>query len=194
MAMRKFVRRFSSASLDMAPQGKKDGRERSVSELVESSESVKISPDSNLEYLGYTYVKDARSLREIQTAIRTVKQTSLNRDHWVGLVVKAGMLLVQDTTGEMLIMSSVACIAQCVCELNRALNDCLAVTFSSGHNAKQCHVFQAKSAREVSRVYRNFFLTLNCIRNIMGESIIGAISNNKHNRCKSNNKHNRCNK
>ena len=152
MAMRKFVRRFSSASLDMVPQGKKDSRDRSVSELVESSESVKISPDSNLEYLGYTYVKDARSLREIQTAIRTVKQTSLNRDHWVGLVVKAGMLLVQDMTGEMLIMSSVACIAQCVCELNRALNDCLAVTFSSGHNAKQCHVFQAKSAREVSRL------------------------------------------
>jgi hypothetical protein len=155
MAMRKFVRRFSSASLDMAPQGKKDGRERSVSELVESSESVKISPDSNLEYLGYTYVKDARSLREIQTAIRTVKQTSLNRDHWVGLVVKAGMLLVQDTTGEMLIMSSVACIAQCVCELNRALNDCLAVTFSSGHNARQCHVFQAKSAREASELVHN---------------------------------------
>ena len=153
MAMRKFVRRFSSASLDIASHGKKDNRERSVSELVESNESLKISPDSTLEYLGYTYVKDARSLREIQTAIRTVKQTSLNRDHWVGCAVKTGMLLVQDmSSGEMLLMSSVACIAQCVCELNRALNDCLAVTFSSGHNAKQCHVFQAKSPREVSYI------------------------------------------
>ena len=150
MAMRKFVRRFSSASLDLAPTGKKESRDRSASELVESTESAKISPDSTLEYLGYTYVKDARSVREIQTAIRTVKQTSLNRDHWVGMAIRAGVLVVQDTTGEMLIMSSVACIAQCVCELNRAINDTLAITFSSGHNSKQCHVFQAKSAREVS--------------------------------------------
>ena len=156
MAMRKFVRRFSSASLDMAPAGKKDNRERSVSELVESTESIRISPDSGLEYLGYTYVKDARSVREIQMAIRTVKQTSLNRDHWVGLAVRAGMLVVQDTSGEMLIMSSVACIAQCACELNRVLNDCLAITFGSGHNAKQCHVFQARSPREVSQLSLNF--------------------------------------
>ena len=150
MAMRKFVRRFSSASLDLPPSGKKDSRERSASELVESSDSAKISPETNLEYLGYTYVKDVRSLREIQTAIRTVKQTSLNRDHWVCLEVKSGVLVVCDQRGETLIMSSIGCIAQCVCELNRALNDCLAITFSSGHNAKQCHVFQAKCAREVN--------------------------------------------
>ena len=147
--MKKFVRRFSSVSLDLPPPVKKDGRERSVSEVVESTESAKSSTRTNLEYLGYTYVKDARSLREIQTAIRTVKQTSLKKSHWVNFTVKAGMLSVYETTGETLIMSSVACIAQCACELNRALNDCLAVTFSSGHNAKQCHVFHARSAREV---------------------------------------------
>lgn len=150
MAMRKFVRRFSSASLDIPASGKKDPRDRSVSELVESTESIKINPKSNLEYLGYTYVKDTRSLKEIQTAIRTVKQTSLNRNLWVNLTIKSGMISVHDTTsGETIVMSSIACIAQCVCELNRAWNDCLAITFNSGHNAKQCHVFQAKSAREV---------------------------------------------
>ena len=120
MAMRKFVRRFSSASLDLQPgTGKKDSRDRSVSELVESTDSVKTATETNLEYLGYTYVKDARSVREIQTAIRTVKQTSLNRDNWISLDVKAGMLLVHDGDGDTLIMTSVACIAQCVCELNR---------------------------------------------------------------------------
>lgn len=149
--MKKFVRRFSSASLDLPQPGKKSSRDRSVSELVESTESVRSVSHSDLEYLGYTYVKDPRSLREIQTAIRTVKQTSLNRNHWVQLVVKSGMLSVHETNGEALIMSSVACIAHCACELNRVLNDCLAITFASGHNAKQCHVFQARSAREVRK-------------------------------------------
>lgn len=150
MAMRKFVRRFSSASLDLAPHGKKENRERSSSELVESPDgAAKINPRTSVEYLGYTYVKDPRSTREIHTAIRTVKQTSLNRDHWVYVIVNGGMLTVYDALGETLIMSSVACIAQCVCELNRQFSDCLAITFSSGHYAKQCHVFQAKSSREV---------------------------------------------
>ena len=159
MAMRKFVRRFSSVSLDLPPPGRKDGRERSSSELVGSTESTRYDPRTNLEYLGYTYVEDPRSLREIQTAIRTVKQTSLNRNHWVNLTVKSGMFSVYETTGETLIMSSVACIAQCGCELNKGLSDCLAVTFSSGHNAKQCHVFQARSAREVSRTLSVGFLS-----------------------------------
>lgn len=147
--MRKFVRRFSSASLDMPQHAKKENRERTSSELVDSSESVKLHPRTNMEYLGYTYVKDPRSAREIHTAIRTVKQTSLNRNHWIYIVINSGMLSVYETNGDSLIMSSVACIAQCVCELHRQLSDCLAITFSSGHNAKQCHVFQAKSTREV---------------------------------------------
>ena len=147
--MRKFVRRFSSASLDLPPPGKREMREKSSLQLVTSTAE---STSCSLEYLGYTYVKDARSLREIQTAISTVKQTSLNRDLWVSFTVKAGMLSVYETTGETLITSSVACIAQCVCELNRSRNDCLAISFSSGHNSKQCHVFQAKSARQVSSI------------------------------------------
>lgn len=151
MAMRKFVRRFSSASLDLPQPGKKNPRDRTTSEFVESTDSMRSVSHSELEYLGYTYVKDPRSLREIQTAIRTVKQTSLNRNHWVVLTVKSGILTVFETSGEPLITSSVACIAHCVCELNRVLNDCLAITFSSGHNAKQCHVFQAHSAREVRK-------------------------------------------
>ena len=147
MAMKKFVRRFSSTSLDLPHATRKDPR---GSDLVSSTELSKGYPRTNLEYLGYTYVKDPNSIREIHTAIRTVKQTSLSRNHWVNLAVKSGMLTVYETTGETLIMSSVGCIAQCVCELSRALNECVAITFSSGHNSKQCHVFQARSSREVS--------------------------------------------
>ena len=167
MAMKKFVRRFSSASLEVPYTVKKDARDRTGSDLVSSTELHKGWPRSNLEYLGYTYVKDPHSVREINTAIRTVKQTSLSRNHWVNLSVKSGMLTVYETTGETLIMSSVACIAQCVCELSRALNECLAITFSSGHNSKQCHVFQARSSREVS-----FFNLRHCHYLCMGPRVV----------------------
>ena len=160
MAMKKFVRRFSSASLDL-PNVRKDSRDRSASELVSPSELAG-HPRTNLEYLGYTYVKDPHSIREIHTAIRTVRQTSLSRNHWVNLSVKSGMLTVYETTGETLIMSSVACIAQCVCELSRALSECLAITFSAGHNSKQCHVFQARSSREVSAMQGSLVVRKYC--------------------------------
>ena len=149
--MRKFVRRFSSTSLEVPYPGKhsKGGRERSISELYEAPQ-VSRGPRANLEYLGYTYIDDPKSVREIQSAIRTVKQTSLTHNHWVSLSLKSGTIKVVETTGETLITSSVTCIAQCVCELNRGFGDCLAITFTAGHNAKQCHVFQAKSTKEVS--------------------------------------------
>ena len=31
-------------------------------------------------------------------------------------------------------------------------SDCLAISFSTGHYAKQCHAFQSKSSREVSHM------------------------------------------
>lgn len=161
MAMRKFVRRFSSSSLEIPPSERSsdgESRERSISELYTSDLGVppltgsggKSGPRANVEYLGYTYVNDPKSAGEIQTAIRTVKQTSCTRDHWVHLSVKSGAITVHESTGELVLMSSVGCVSQVSCELSRGPNDCLAVTFSSGHNSKQCHVFRTRAAREVS--------------------------------------------
>ena len=168
MAMKKFVRRFSSTSLDMSygavsggnggsSGGNKlltppRGRDRSTSEFYEPPKEIKSSPPQlSLEYLGYTYVEDPRSPREIQSAIKTVKQTSVTHNHWVSVALSSVAITITEATGALLITCPLGCVSQCVSELNRGFSDCIAMSFSGGHHSKQCHVFQARTSKEVRR-------------------------------------------
>ena len=165
--MKKFVRRFSSTSLDMSygavsggngggSGGNKllktpRGRDRSTSELYEPPKDLKSSPYPSLEYLGYTYVEDPRSPREIQSAIKTVKQTSVTHNHWVSVSLSSVAITITEATGALLITCPLGCVSQCVSELNRGFSDCIAMSFSGGHHSKQCHVFQAHTSKEVRK-------------------------------------------
>ena len=99
-------------------------------------------------YMGYAHIDEPKSGKEIQATIRNVRQ-SMNIHKAVLFQHRNGTLNVSESSGEKLLVFPLHCIAHCTHDMNRGSSDCLAVTFSSGHYAKQCHVFQAMSSREV---------------------------------------------
>ena len=84
-------------------------------------------------------------------ALQTVKQTS-REQQVVQVKCRGTELSVVDAKDEQLLACSLLSVAQCVQETTHGFSDCIAVVFSSGAWAGQCHVFQAKSPREVCTV------------------------------------------
>lgn len=147
-----FGRRRSSSSLDPSQPGKphwKVFRVRSESDSVFEEHnlprmhSLDSKREQSLYYMGYVHIDDLRSAREIQSAIRTVRYSTTARK-MVKVTQQNGFLSVSDSNGDKLLEPALHCIH----DLHQLL-DCLAVTFASGSFAKQCHVFQASSNREV---------------------------------------------
>ena len=90
---------------------------------------------------------DPKSIRELQAVIKTIRHTAATHKQ-VKLSyrdLKSHSLSVTDGDGEKLLISALHCIQ----DINRGSGDCVAVTFAAGPLAKQCHVFQARSSREV---------------------------------------------
>lgn len=101
-----------------------------------------------LLYHGYSTMTELRSQPEAMAALKTVKQTSCEQQV-VQIKCRGTELSVVDAKDEQLLSCSLLSVAQCVQETTHGFSDCIAVVFSSGAWAGQCHVFQAKSPREV---------------------------------------------
>ena len=144
-------RSSSTASVDLPPTSKppsKGLRKRSISEVFDhfhrdsspSRESVQ-----TVCYMGFAQIEDPKSVKEIQGVIKTVRETTVAQKP-VKFIYKDGLLTVLEMGSERLLVCPLSHIAQCA----HGFSDCFAIAFSGGHYGKQCHVFQAKSSREVS--------------------------------------------
>lgn len=175
--MKRFVRRLSSASIEHPPRhnsagslSSRDGgrRRRAVlgSRAVHSRSSSEIfNPysDSSLGYhghrddsehvvfyLGFSHIDDPKSSKDIQAVVRTVRHT-MTAHKAVSIQFEEGMLTIYEQSGEKLLVTPLRSVAHSAHDILKGSTDCLAVTFRSGRYAKQCHVFQANTSREVSR-------------------------------------------
>ncbi len=172
--MKRFVRRLSSASIEHAPRHNSSGslssrdggrqrkavlggrryHSRSSSEIYtlyvdSSSPGYRDDSEHVVYYLGYSVIEDPKSNKEIQAVVRTVRHT-MTAHKAVRLQFEEGMLTIYEYSGEKLLLTPLRSIAHCTNDVTKGSNDCLVVTFRSGRYAKQCHVFQANSSREVS--------------------------------------------
>ena len=144
-------RSSSTASEDLPSPSKppsKGLRTRSISDVFDhfhrdSSPSREGIP--TVCYMGFAQIDDPKNAKEIQGIIKTVKETTMAQKP-VKFTYKDGLLSVLEMSSERLLVCQLFHIAQCV----HGFSDCFAVAFSGGHYGKQCHVFQAKSSREVS--------------------------------------------
>ena len=151
-AIGKFVRRMSNASIDLhhhhrRPQRsslREHGHKRSHSDTGNSF--PREAPGYHVvHYMGYAHIEDPKSFREAQAAIKHVLAS--NPAHrLIKLLHPDGTMVILDSDGERLFFTELVCVQDVV----RGYGDSIAVTFSSGRYAKQCHVFQAHSSREVS--------------------------------------------
>ena len=101
-----------------------------------------------LLYLGHAVLNDSRASEELAVAVMQVKQTS-NAQKVVQILCQANQLYVKEGDKE-IISSPFTNISQCVQHTEQGFNDCLGLVFNSGPWFKQCHVFQAKTSKEVS--------------------------------------------
>lgn len=102
-----------------------------------------------LLYLGSNSIVELRSQRDALASIHIVKQTS-HTQRPVQLLCKGVDLRVMGQEDEELLTCSLINLVQCVHHSAQGFSDCVGLVFSSGPWALQCHVFQAKSPREVS--------------------------------------------
>ena len=151
ITMWKFKLKGRSFSVDPPPASKsspKGGRKRSISDMFEihraASPSQERVQDVCYNYMGFATIEDPKSSKELQMAIRTVKETTLAQKP-VKLVFQDGSLNVLEMNAERILACPLSYIVQCV----HGSSDCFAVVFGGGHYGKQCHVFQANSSREV---------------------------------------------
>ena len=100
-----------------------------------------------LRYLGYSCIDDPRSTRDVQESITAVRESNA-ADKVVQLSFHKDSLVVLEGT-EKLLHSPLHSVYHCAQDTKGS--SCFGVTFGSGHYMKQCHVFQAKSDREVRR-------------------------------------------
>ena len=147
-----FARRSSSSSLDPPPKERPKGlRDRSISEILDShysSSSTRNERDGFekvVHYLGYIYIDDPKSAKEVNGAIKAVRLSTVT-PYLVKIAERDGSFSVTNADGEKLLISPMHCIY----DANKGKSECFAVAFISGRYAKQCHVFQARSSREVS--------------------------------------------
>lgn len=101
-----------------------------------------------LLHLGHSTMTDLKSQKEALSTVQFVKQTS-REQRPVQIRCRGTEVTVTDSREEQLLACSLLSVAQCVQETVHGFSDCIAVAFSSGAWAGQCHVFQAKSPREV---------------------------------------------
>ena len=155
-AIGKFVRRLSNTSLEAAPgsisgsgRKRKSRHKRSFSDLAQGDDPCACPTHEGslhvVQYLGFAHVEDPKSMREAQAVIKSVR-TSSSAHQQVRLLCQDYSLVVLETDGDQLLVSPLFCVQEVV----RSLGDSVAVTFASGRYATQCHVFQARSSREVS--------------------------------------------
>ncbi len=174
--MKRFVRRLSSASIEQPPRnystgsllskgegsrrkkislGSKPFHSRSSSEIfnpyLDSSPGYRDVHEHIVYYLGYSYIEEPKSSKEIQAVAKTVRHT-MTAHKAVRMQFEDGMLTIHEHNGEKFLVSPLRSIAHSTHDIMKGSNDCIAVTFRSGRYAKQCHVFQAHSSREVSYI------------------------------------------
>ena len=140
-----------SLSVDPPPASKppsKGGRKRSISDLFEihraSSPSQDRFQDVYYSYMGFATIEDPKNSKELQVAIRTVKENTLAQKP-ARLALQDGSLNVLEINAKRILACPLFYVVQCV----HGSSDCFAVVFGGGHYGKQCHVFQANSSREV---------------------------------------------
>ena len=106
-----------------------------------------------LLYLGHAVLSDARASSEVTLAIMAVKQSPTDQKR-VQIYCQGPQLYVKERMGEEgeqeLLTSPLTNISQCLQHTAQGFNDCFGLVFSSGPWIKQCHIFQAKSNKEVS--------------------------------------------
>ena len=147
--MTRTKRTISNASLEA--ETRRDSvseRARSVSEIMDSSK-VPRNHEYLLLYLGYALVGEPRSTKELQAVVRNVQASSLTQ-RTVSVTHSNGDLIVREISGDKLLESPLQYVAQVAPDDIKGSGHCLAISFHSGHNDNQCHVFQTKTNREVS--------------------------------------------
>lgn len=101
-----------------------------------------------LLYLGHSVLTDAKASDEVPVAIRTVKQSPT--DQKIVQIVSQGIQLYVKEKEQELLTSPLTNISQCIQHTEEGFSDCFGLVFNSGPWIKQCHIFQAKSDKEVS--------------------------------------------
>lgn len=145
-------RSFSSSSLRSPksnrerPHSSQGERVRSLSEILAPSKAPRIS-EHLLHYLGYAWVDEPRSTKELQSGIRFVHASNLVQKS-VSVTYVNGNLNVSEVSGDRVLVSPLHFIAQVLPDDMKG-SSCLAISFMAGPNNNQCHVFQAKTNREV---------------------------------------------
>ena len=102
----------------------------------------------SLLHLGQSSMSDLKSPREALAIVQQVKQTSREQKP-VQLTCAGSEISVVERRKDTILSCSLLCVAQCVQETTQGFSDCIAVSFTSGAWMGECHVFQAKSSREV---------------------------------------------
>lgn len=159
--MRRFTkssarRSFSTASLQSEnrererPHSSQGERTRSISEILDSSRAPHVH-EHLLCYLGYAWVDEPRSTKELQAGIRFVHASNLVQKS-VSVTHFGGNLIVREISGDKLLESPLHFVAQVAPDDIKGSGQCLAISFLSGHNNNQCHVFRAKTNREVGEL------------------------------------------
>lgn len=150
--MSRFKRTVSNASLESESSRSRSGsvseRTRSISEIVDNSKAPRVH-EYLLTYLGYSWVTEPRSTKELHSGIRNVQANRLVQRS-VSVTHSNHLLTVREISGDKLLESLLQNVAQVAPDDIKGSGQCLAVSFHSGHYNNQCHVFQAKTNREVS--------------------------------------------
>lgn len=100
-----------------------------------------------LLYLGHEMIPDVRAADKVLAAIMAVKQSPTDQSV-VQIFCQGTQLYVKEGNKEIL-TSPLTNISQCSHHSEQGFNDCFGLVFSSGPWFKQCHIFQAKSSKEV---------------------------------------------
>ena len=147
--MNRTKRTASDASLDSASR-RLSFKERSKSEILDSPKAAPHINEYLLVYLGYAWVEESRSAKELQVGIKNVLANRLTQRS-VSVTHQDGYLTVREISGDKLLDSPLHFIAQVTPDDIKGVGQFLAIGFLGGHYNNQCHVFKAKSNREVSQ-------------------------------------------
>ena len=128
--------------------GSKDSDTRRASFRSKKGDKLQKKNGFTLLYLGHAVLTDAKASEEVPVAIRTIKQTST--DPKIVQIINQGLQLYVREKEQELLTSPLTNISQCVQHTQEGFSDCFGLVFNSGPWFKQCHIFQAKSNKEVS--------------------------------------------
>jgi hypothetical protein len=114
-----------------------------------SDKTVKKVDGYGVLYLGFATLTDARAVNEVPRAIENVKTSTVDQIN-AHISFQGNHLNVNDGDHQVILSSPLINISQCVQHSQKGFNDCFGLAFNSGPWIKQCHIFQAKSDKEVS--------------------------------------------